>query len=67
MEPIEGGEQKEGYIQYPPVRTQTGPVVANSDKKNASGFYDELSLAACWLYKATGDEESFYIYHFEHD
>lgn len=43
MEPIPGGEQKEGWIQYPPVHTTTGPVAVNSTDKKASGFYDQLN------------------------
>ena len=37
------GEQKEGYIQYPPVKTWVAQIAPNSTDKNASGFHDQLN------------------------
>ncbi|MCQ2818929.1 MAG: SEC14 family lipid-binding protein [archaeon] len=43
MEPKVQGEQKEGYIQYPPVKTHVAEIKPTSTDKNASGFYDQLN------------------------
>ncbi|WP_022753997.1 glycoside hydrolase family 9 protein [Butyrivibrio fibrisolvens] len=38
------------------AKSDSGYKAANGFYTSYSGFYDELSLAGCWLYKATGDE-----------
>ncbi len=38
------------------TKSDEGYTAANSFYKSWSGFYDELSWAACWLYMATNDQ-----------
>lgn len=38
------------------AKSDSGYTAASGFYNSWSGFYDELSLAGCWLYKATGDK-----------
>ena len=38
------------------AKSDEGYTAASGFYTSYSGFYDELALAGCWLYKATGDE-----------
>ena len=38
------------------AKSDAGYTAASGFYTSYSGFYDELALAGCWLYKATGDK-----------